>query len=570
MSPKDIRGSRLAVAGVTLSLVTLVASACGTPDSAGSNGGNGQIKRGGTITILMQQDFEHLDPARSYVGQQISTGRLYAPTLTTFKTAPGVAGNDVVSDSATDTGTHNADFTQWSFTVRDGLKWQDGKDVTCEDFKYGVERSFSDLLTDGTQYNRQYLAGGDKYKGIYEQPQGLPSVTCNGKTITYKLSKPVTDFNYTVTMPTFAAVRKDKDTKTKYDTSFFSYGPYQIQNYTRDQQLVLVRNKYWDQSKDTVRKNYPDTFKFVFGVDENVITDRLIQDRGADQGAVSSGVFVSAQQAPQVLQDPKLKARTVSGLTQYVYYVWINTTKIKDLKCRQAYEYSIDKTTYLTAFGGPTFGQPATGIISPTLKAHKDFDLYGTKTQPQGDPAKAKQLLAQSPSCPRNITYDYRTNNAQDDKAAAAIKAAFARSGITVTANPIKRSEYYATIGKPALQHEIGFGSWGADWPSGSTVIPPLFDPRQIVPAGNQVFSQLNDPAITAGMDAAAKMSDQNQAQKAWGDLDESIQKQAATIPLRYLKTLLLHGSKVSGAFLDTNYAEINICSIGLTDTSVS
>jgi peptide/nickel transport system substrate-binding protein len=569
MSLKGIRGSRLAVAGVALSLVTLVASACGTPDTPSGGGGTG-VKRGGTLYVLMQQDYEHLDPARSYVGQQLSLNRLFAPTLTAFKAAQGQAGTQIIADSAADTGKHNADNTEWTFTIRDGLKWEDGKPVTCQDFKYGVERSFSSLLSDGPVYQKQYLAGGDTYKGIYEDPKGLPSVICNGSAITYKLSKGVNDFNNTVTLPIFSAVRADKDTKTKYDTTFFSYGPYKIQKYVRDQSLVLVRNTFWDQSKDALRKNYPDKWQFTFGLDESVVTDRLTQDRGADQAAVTSGLFVSASQAPSILADPKLKARTVAGLTPYTYYIAINTKKVPDLKCRQAYEYAVDKNTYLTAFGGPNYGQVATSIINPLLTAHKDFDLYDTKGHPEGNPAKAKELLAQSPNCSKNIKFDYRTNNASDDKAAAAVKAAFARAGITVNPNPIKRSEYYATIGKPAVQNEISFGSWASDWPSASTVIPPLFDGRQIAQSGNQNFAQINEPAINNGMDAAAKEGDPAKAQAMWGDLDQQVQAQAATIPMRYLKTVLMHGSKVGGdIFLDSNYSEINICTIGVTDTSV-
>lgn len=570
MSPKGIRGSRLAVAGVSLSLVTLVASACGTPGNTNQGGGSGAVKRGGTIHVLMQQQFEHLDPARSYVGQQLSLGRLIYPTLTSFQSKPGQPGTQIQADSATDTGQHNADFTEWSFEIRP-LKWQDGKAVECADFKYGIERSFSGLLPDGPVYNREYLAGGKEYKGIYEQPQGLPSVVCTGNKITYKLSKPVTDFNQTVTLPLFTAVRKDKDTKEKYDMSFFSYGPYQLESYVRDQKLVLVRNKFWDQGKDTLRKNYPDKWQFEFGLDQSVVTDRLVQDRGADQAAVSSGLFIAGQQAPGILSDPKLKARSVSGLTSYTHYIAINTKKITDLKCRQAYEYAVDKTTYLNAFGGSTYGQVATSIINPLVDAHKDFDLYGTKAHPEGDVAKAKALLAQSPNCPRNIKFDYRTSNTDDDKSAAAVKAAFARVGITVTVNPIQRKQYYATIGKTDVQNEISFGSWSSDWPSGGSVIPPLFDGRQIAKEGNQVFSQYNDPALNAQMDAASKVGDAAARAKAWGDLDEKVNGLAITIPMRYLKTLLMHGSKIGGeVFLDSNYAEINICTIGLTDTGGS
>ena len=52
-------------------------------------------------------------------------------------------GSTPIPDLATDTGQSNEDATQWSFTLKDGPKWQDGKPVTCEDVKYGASRNFA-------------------------------------------------------------------------------------------------------------------------------------------------------------------------------------------------------------------------------------------------------------------------------------------------------------------------------------------------------------------------------------------------------------------------------------------
>jgi peptide/nickel transport system substrate-binding protein len=545
-------------------VVALLAGACGTPDSSGT-GGNGVETKGGTLHLMDLADFEHLDPARNYVASQLQLEVLYAPTLTSYVNATGVAGNVVGADAATDTGTHNADSTQWSFTVRKNLKWQDGKPVTCADFKYGVERSFSDLITDGPAYAKQYLKGGDKYKGIYVQPEGLPSVTCAGDKITFDLVKPINDFNYTVSLGTFAAVRKDKDTKGKYDDQPFSYGPYMIKSHVRDQSLTLVRNPNWDQSLDKIRKNLPDEIDFQFGLDQSVITDRLIQDKGVDQQSATFGnVQVPAAQVQQVLNDPKLKARTFGGIDPYLWYIAINNAKVKDLKCRQAYTYAANKQTYLTAIGGPALGDYAFGILSPTMKAYKKIDPYGLANKPQGDPVMAKQLLAQSPTCPKNIKLDY-SQTPTGDRIAASIKDAFARAGINVTPNPIARKSFYSTVGKTSVENELVYAAWGDDWPSGSTVIPPLFDSRQIVPVGNQAFAQLRNPQIDAAMDAAARIPDFDQAQIAWGNIDLMIQQQAAIIPLRAEKALYLRGSKVTGAQLNAPYSDISLLNVGVS-----
>ncbi|WP_163509709.1 ABC transporter substrate-binding protein [Fodinicola acaciae] len=549
---------RLLALGV---IVALLASACGTPgDQSAPTAG----KRGGTLNLLAQSEFEHLDPARNYVASQQHLALLYAPTLTSYVNRTGVAGNVIAPDAATTTGTHNADASVWSFTIRKNLKWQDGKPVTCEDFRYGVNRSFAPTLTDGPSYQKVFLKGGDSYKGIYEQKAGIPSVTCTGDTITYQLKQPVADFNYTVTMGIFAAVRADMDTKTKYDEKPFSYGPYMIKSHVIGQSLVLVRNPYWDQSQDQIRKNLPDTFNIQFGQDATVINDRLINDRGPDQQAITFGnTQVQAQQAEQVFGSPQLRKRTVSGLSGFVWYLAINTKKVPDLKCRQAYQYVMNKRTYLLAFGGPRFGDYATTIVAPTLTAYRKIDPYGLASKPEGDVAKAQQALAAAATCPRTVKLDY-SQTPTTDRMAAAIREAFGRIGVTVVPNPIPRKQFYATAGRSEEEHELVYAGWGADWSSGAAVLGPLFDGKQIAKTGNQNYAQLNDPAINEAIYAAQRETNFDKAQPMWAAIDEKVQQASAIIPLRYEKAVYIVGSKVTGAQMHAVYSDISLLNVGV------
>lgn len=559
MSLKQKRAVGLLAVGIT---VALAASACGTPGSE-SAGKNAPSVRGGTLNLMAQNDFEHLDPQRSYVASQLHLTPLLYPTLTTYKNAEGAEGQEIVPDAASDIGTPNKDASEWTFTLRDDLKWEDGKPVTCQDFKYGVERRFADIITNGPEYPKQYLRGAANFKGPYKDPKGLPSVICAGNKITYQLAKPVNDFNFTVTMAVFSAVRKDKDTKEKYSKKPFSYGPYKIASHNQDKDLKMVRNTFWDQSKDKVRKNNPDVFQFSFGQEPQQMTDRLKQDKTEDQRSIA---FINGQitpeQSAEILGDENLKKRTVSGYTGFSWYIAVNTKKVTDQKCRQALQYGVDKKAYLTAFGGPAFGDPATSIVNPELKAYKSVDTYGLKNKPQGDPAKGKSLLG--PQCPKNLTLAYAQTPTLD-KAVAAIKDSMSRIGVTITPKPIERSKYYETVGKSAASPELVYAGWGADWPSGSTVIPPLFDGRQILPEGNQNFAQLNDPAINKEMDAAAKVPDAAKAQPLYGDLDTKVQQAGATIPLRYEKGQFMFGSKVTGAIMNANYGDVSLLNVGVS-----
>ena len=132
------------VAGVATTLaLALAVSACGgsTPSGTATSGtapNAGTPTAGGTLNILSGTATEHWDPQRTYVGVNIEAGnRLFARTLTTWSTVTSDTEQaKLVADMATDTGTVSKDGKTWKFTLKDGVKWEDGQDIKCEDVKY--------------------------------------------------------------------------------------------------------------------------------------------------------------------------------------------------------------------------------------------------------------------------------------------------------------------------------------------------------------------------------------------------------------------------------------------------
>ena len=80
--------------------------------------------------------------------------------------------NTPVADLATDTGTSTRAARSWEFTLKDGVKWEDGKPITCEDFKYGTSRVFAtDIITGGPNYILELPRRPD------DEATGLPATT---------------------------------------------------------------------------------------------------------------------------------------------------------------------------------------------------------------------------------------------------------------------------------------------------------------------------------------------------------------------------------------------------------
>ena len=308
------------VLGVAAALVLSACGGGGSDDTEGQDAGNDPVK-GGTITFLTIQDqINHLDPQRNYTGEDLAFTSAYLNrTLTSYKVSTDEkTANELTPDLATDTGTPNEDATSWSFTLKEGPKWEDGSPITCEDVKYGVSRTFAtDLITDGPQYAVAYLDipkdkdGASVYKGPYvtdgnDTAAFDKAVVCDGNTITFNLADPVPDFNFTVTLSAFSPVPKAADTGEKYDQKPVSSGPYKIQEYTIGNQLVLVRNENWDPETDDYRGAYPDKIVVRFGQDPTVIDERIIRDSGDDARTTTFGDSIQASNLAAVFNDPRM------------------------------------------------------------------------------------------------------------------------------------------------------------------------------------------------------------------------------------------------------------------------
>lgn len=526
----------------------LTAAACGGTDA----GDEQSSAEGGTLYILRNQDFEHLDPARVYVTDAFDFDtRLLVRSLTQYEAKPGNAGLEIAPDLAKGLGKPSDNATTWTFHLKKGIKYEDGSTVTAQDVKYGVERSFAPQLPEGPPWARQLLKGGDDYDGPYKDDGGLDSIgTPDKHTIVFHLKRPVPDFNYTTTFVMFGAVPEEKDKGVKYDSRPFSSGPYKIKSYERDKQLVLVRNKYYKPKTDPVREAHPDKIVVKMGIDGAVVDQRMLADQGKDQQAIMLG-DITGSSIPRIKSDPRIKKRVVQDVTGCTRYLALNTSNepLDDVKVRKAINYATSQVAYRNARGGPFIGEVTKTILPPSTKGYQKYDLYPNNNG-KGDPKKAKKLLAEagySDGIQLTLTATAQ-EGAYGPDPATAIQQALAKADIDVKINTVSNSVYYTEIGNVKRETDLVFYGWCPDWPSAATFIPPLYDGDSITPQGNNNVSQYDNPEVNKRIDEILKMTDPQQANEAWGELDKRIMRDAPIVPLMADNRTGLIGSKVTGA----------------------
>ncbi|MDF6018983.1 ABC transporter substrate-binding protein [Streptomyces sp. JH34] len=563
MSQPSVISRRVATAAaVSLALVAGLAACAGPQsnddggDGAGS-GASGKPRKGGTLTVLNSNPQEDFDPARLYTSGGGNVPSLVFRTLTTRNRENGEAGAQVVPDLATDLGTPSKNATVWTYTLKEGLKYEDGTAITSADIKYGIERSFAAELSGGAPYLRDWLIGGADYQGPYKDEKGLDSIEVpDDRTIVFHLNKPEGEFPYLATQTQTTPVPKAKDTGTKYEEHPVSSGPYKVVSNENDgERLVLERNPHWSAATDEERKAYPDRIDVRSGLDSAVINQRLSASQGADAAAVTTDTNLGPAELAKVSGDKKLAARVGTGHFGYTNYIAFNP-KVKpfdDPKVRQAISYAVDRSSVINAAGGSSLAEPATTYL-PNQKSfgYTPYDHFPAGET--GNAAKAKELLKEA-GHPDGLKITLTHSNDKDfetsPEIATAIQAALKKAGITVELKGLESNDYSDTIHSASKEPGFFLAHWGADWPSGGPFLAPIFDGRQIVKDGanfNTAF--LDDASVNKEIDEINKLTDLKAAATRWGALDKKIGEQALTVPLFHPVYKRLFGQDVKNVVI--------------------
>ena len=553
-------GSVVAVAALVAGLVATVPSASAATSFVGPAPAVKGAVKGGTLNIFNQSDFEHLDPARNYVGSALDFYRFFTRALLNYRTHNGKT--ELLPDLAADMGTASNNSKTWTFKLRTNVKWEDGSKITCADIKYGTMRSYADdLLTGGTTYAKDFLENPNGYTGPYKQPTAdLPSIICSpsGDSITYKLSQPIPYFQSLVAYGSFAPIKKSKDTKEKYDLRPLSSGPYKIDKYNRGKDLTLVRNAQWDAKTDPTRWNYPDKIVVKFGSDQSVIENGLVSDTGAYKTGMSGDTELVANLS-KVVGKAEYKNRFLQYQSTYSRHYLINMDTVKDLNARKAIQCAIDYQTVILAAGGSNVGSPSNSMIPSSLSnAYRKFNICGRDTvkNPEAQISAAKDFLAKATTKPSKLTVAFRDKGTEKARAAA-VGAALEAAGFTVVLKEYPTATYYTAIAvRDANEPDVIQGSWGYDWAAATGIVLALLDGRTMSATdAKSNYSRQNDPAIQALFAATDVMTDVKKSDKALGDIEQKvIQDLAAVVPVYMQIANAIFGSKVGGIQQDGGY----------------
>ncbi|MEU6368170.1 ABC transporter substrate-binding protein [Streptomyces sp. NPDC046931] len=583
------RKQAMAAAAVVAALLTTAACGGGKDSDGSKNGAAGfdaannkvaqasLAKKGGTLRFGGAQDADSWDTTRGYYGFAWNFMRYYSRQLVTNKTEPGKEGAKLTPDLATGLAKVSDGGKTYTYTLRDGITWEDGKPITSKDIKYGIERVWAqDVLSGGPTYLKDFLDPDGKYQGPYKDKAadhlGLKAIdTPDDKTIVFHLPKANADFEEVLALTSASPVRQDQDTKSKYSLHPFSSGPYKFESYNPGKDLTLVRNTNWKQSSDPVRKAYPDKITIKFFSNANDLDQRLINgdiDLDINQTGMSpQGRTAALKQHKANLDNP------VSGYIRYAAFPQ-SVKPFDNIHCRNAVIYGADHVSLQTARGGPVAGGDiGTNMLPPSVpgsegQKYDPFELAGANKT--GNAAKAKEELK---ACGQpngfKTTIAVRNNKPVEVATAQSLQASLKKVGITADIDQYDGSQTTGIIGSPSNVKKKGYGviimGWGPDFPTVQGFGLPLWDSKYILQSGNNNYALIKDKAIDGLFNDYVNTLDEAKKTQIATQINHKVMEGGYYLPFVFEKFINWRGDRLANVYTTDAYSgQYDFVNLGL------
>jgi peptide/nickel transport system substrate-binding protein len=575
--------STLLAAGALLS----TAAACGGSSSSSKSTGpgtqvqkQGNLPRGGTLKIVAEGDLTNLDTSQEYevVGQFLY--RAMTRQLVSTPSDPASLTNDKTPvDDLAASHTLSPDKLTYTFKLRDGIHYSGPttRPIKSSDFTYAMKRLCDPNGTSGAiQYYTQTIDGLSQFcDGFAKVKTGDPAAvksyidgnqvpgitTPDDKTVVFKLKSPASDFLNVMGMA--FTTPEPEEVLSPYLTDspqmrqhFVSSGPYTLTSYVPDKSYTLKRIPDYSAANDPLRNAYVNEVDVDLTVGSDDAEFQQIQ-----AGTADLSLDVTAPPLPLVRQleqanDPTLRV-SPEGRLDYLAFNTKTGANAAHTQCsdalqkpqvRQAFAYAVNKQHAVQVLGGSIIAKPSGQISTPSVNGYTPYDPYSTPGS-TGDPAKAKQLLAQA-GYPNGITCNYLFRNGNVSKSqdlAQAVQQDVARAGITIKLNGVPSKDYYGKhLQLPNVNDwDVAFPGWSPDWQgnAGRTFLAPLLLPN--CTSGTVNYGCYDNPTVTQQITAA--LTSTGDPSPLYQAVDKTATNDLPILPMIQRNSVLISSKRVQG-----------------------
>jgi peptide/nickel transport system substrate-binding protein len=436
---------RATVAGISLTLASSLLAACGSSQEQGGQeqGASGPIKRGGTARLGLVVPASDPEPVTMF-----SSGAIF----TVMTAAEGLCfprpDYTLEPKLATEWKSGNG-AKEWTFTLRQGVKFHDGSTMTADD----VVATF-DRLTNPDNESAALSAFG----GIlsYQQTEKV-----DDKTVRFNLDRPYVDFPYLLSLFNYNALILPKN----YELGTFTKGgigtgPYVLKEYRPEQGATYAKNpSYWGKGKP-----------YMDGVEASYYDDNSPLVLAMQGGEIDAVPQIPFQGSQALFQDPNISALENPSSEYRGLHMRVDREPFTDKRVRQALALCLDRPALVA---GLFDGRAVVGNDHPFAPVYPNSPTGSAVPQRERDIARAKRLLSDA-GHPNGIKVELTTERFLEiPQYAVTLKEQCKAAGINVNLNILPQAEYYGSgDNQPWLEVPLGVVDWASRGSASQTIAP--------------------------------------------------------------------------------------------------
>ena len=490
--------------------------------------------RGGTLrllhTALLTTSITTIDPDLNVDLLPLVSDNLTADGLVTYNHAPGVAGTQLVPDLAFNLPEPTDGETTYTFSLRSGRRYSDGRPVRASDFRRSFERLFSlrHPRSPAAVYFTDILgasACNAARAGRCSLSRGIVTDDSSG-TVIIHLRTPDPSFLPDLANRPIPPVPPGTPFRAIGFTPIPGTGPYMIAS-ASPHEIRYVRNPYFHEWSHAAQpEGNPDQIVTRFGL-SNSAAAREVEEGRADYStdSIPTGMLATLK----TRFPGQLHPATIP--TAAFYPLNSRLPPFDDVRVRRALNLAIDRRVLVRLYGGPDQATPTCQLLPPGLIGYHRDCPYTRNPDSGGewrgpDLAEAKRLVAASGTRGTLVRIgDGESGNSSVDRYIAGVLRRLGYRA-SVRSAPDAYFHVHPDIFKHLQMHQLGWGdtpySYFATFFSCATQFRQFnygwFCDRRIVSEDRRAQSLLT--------------SNPGGASTAWATIDRQIVSQAALLPL--------------------------------------
>ncbi len=361
---------------------------------------SGASHAGGTLRVLASSPLpRHIDTANAYSPEAWRTLALTNDGLVGWRRVGGQAGTELVPDLAVSLPSVSDDRRRYTFQMRRGVRYSNGRLLKASDVRYSIERVYK-------LRPRPEPAAGDYFRAIMgaercaERPprcdlsRGIVADDRAG-TVTFRLATPDPEFLFKLAAPFAYILPTGTSLQEAVKRPLPSTGPYRVASVSRGGSLRLVRNpRFREWSSAAQPAGFPDEI-LIRPIASAARQAGLVARGQADytSSALGEPLAVAPAQQPQLHVQPFLGT----------FHLLLDTTRppFDDVRARRAINYALDRNKLVRLGGGPSTARPTCQVLPPNFPGYMPYCPYtldpgGRSGWTAPDLATARRLITAS------------------------------------------------------------------------------------------------------------------------------------------------------------------------------